>query len=82
MATHSSTVAWKIPWTEEPGRLQSMGSQSRIRLSDFTVTFTLMKISTKVSVGLNLGEFMGRIYLLFSISGNIVKGQNTSFIML
>ena len=26
MATHSSTVAWKIPWTEEPGRLQSMGS--------------------------------------------------------
>ena len=26
MATHSSTIAWKIPWTEEPGRLQSMGS--------------------------------------------------------
>ena len=27
MATHSSTLAWKIPWTEEHGRLQSMGSQ-------------------------------------------------------
>ena len=27
MATHSNTLAWKIPWTEEPGRLQSMGSQ-------------------------------------------------------
>ena len=27
MATHSSTLAWKMPWTEEPGRLQSMGSQ-------------------------------------------------------
>ena len=27
MATHSSTLAWKIPWTEEPGRLQSMASQ-------------------------------------------------------
>ena len=27
MATHSSTVAWKIPWTEEPGKLQPMGSQ-------------------------------------------------------
>ena len=27
MATHSSTVAWKIPWMEEPGRPQSMGSQ-------------------------------------------------------
>ena len=29
IATHSSTLAWKIPWTEEPGRLQSMGSQSQ-----------------------------------------------------
>ena len=27
MATHSSIPAWKIPWTEDPGRLQSMGSQ-------------------------------------------------------
>ena len=27
VATHSSTLAWKIPWTEEPGRLQSMGWQ-------------------------------------------------------
>jgi len=27
MATHSSILAWKIPWREEPGRLQSMGSQ-------------------------------------------------------
>ena len=27
MATHSSILAWKIPWTEEPGRLQSVGSQ-------------------------------------------------------
>ena len=27
MATHSSNLAWKIPWTEEPGRLQSMGLQ-------------------------------------------------------
>ena len=30
MATHSSILAWKIPWTEDPGRLQSMGSQ-RVR---------------------------------------------------
>jgi len=27
MATHSSLLAWRIPWTEEPGRLQSMGSE-------------------------------------------------------
>ena len=32
MATHSSTLAWKIPWIEEPGGLQSMGSQ-RVRHS-------------------------------------------------
>ena len=39
MAPHSSTLAWKIPWTEEPGRLQSMGvTKSRTRLSDFTFT--------------------------------------------
>ena len=36
MATHSGTLAWKIPRTEKPGRLQSMESQSRTRLSDFT----------------------------------------------
>ena len=35
VAPHSSTLAWKIPWTEEPGGLQSRGS----RLSDFTFTF-------------------------------------------
>ena len=38
-ATHSSTLAWKIPWVEEPGGLQSMGSQ-RVG-HDFTFTFTL-----------------------------------------
>ena len=34
MATHSSILAWKISWTQEPRGLQSMGSQSRARLSD------------------------------------------------
>ena len=48
MATHSSTLAWKIPWTEEPGRLQSMGSQSWTRLSDFTFTFTFSPKYKKV----------------------------------
>ena len=36
MATHSSILAWRIPWAEGPDGLQSMGSQSRTRLSDFT----------------------------------------------
>ena len=41
MAIHSSTLAWKIPWTEEPDRLQSMGLQTVARLSYFTFTFTI-----------------------------------------
>ena len=36
MATHSSILAWRIPWTEEPGRLQFMGSQSRTQLKRFS----------------------------------------------
>ena len=39
MATHSSTLAWKIPWTEEPGRLQFMGSRRSDMTEDFTFTF-------------------------------------------
>ena len=40
MAPHSSTLAWKIPWMEEPDRLQSMGSlRVRTQLNDFTFTF-------------------------------------------
>ena len=38
MTTHTSIFAWKIPWTEELGRLQSMGSQSRAWLSNFSFT--------------------------------------------
>ena len=34
MATHSNILAWKIPWTEEPGGQQSMGLQSQMGLSD------------------------------------------------
>ena len=41
MVPHSSTLAWKIPWAEEPGRLQSVGSLSRTLLSDFTFHFSL-----------------------------------------
>ena len=38
MATHSSILAWKIPWTEKPGRLQSMGSQSQTRLTSLSLS--------------------------------------------
>ena len=45
MATHSSTLAWRIPWTEEPGGLQSMGLQ-RIREGHDRVTFTCTFLET------------------------------------
>jgi len=41
MATHSSILAWRIPWIEEPGRLWSMGSQIRTQLSDLPSNYYL-----------------------------------------
>ena len=41
MATHSSILAWRIPWTEEPGRLQSMGSQRVRELSDLVTEYLI-----------------------------------------
>ena len=48
-ATHSSTLSWKIPWTEEPGRLQSMGSQ-RVR-HDWATSLFFSKTQDKVYIG-------------------------------
>ena len=42
MATHSSILAWRMPWMEKSGGLQSTRSQSRTRLSDLTFTFKLL----------------------------------------
>ena len=51
MAPHSSTLAWKIPWTEEPGRLQSLGSLrvGHDWLSDFTFTFHFHALEKEVA---------------------------------
>ena len=43
MATHSSTLAWKIPWTERPGRLAHGIAKSRTLLNDFTFFFSSKK---------------------------------------
>ena len=51
MAPHSSALAWKIPWTEEPGRLQSMRSQSWTQLSDFTFTFHFHALEKEMGDG-------------------------------
>ena len=50
MATHSSILAWRIPWMEELGGLQSNGvTKSRTRLSDFTFTFTYLGLEWKLT---------------------------------
>ena len=51
MAPHSSTLAWKIPWMEEPGRLQSTGSaKSRAGLSDFAFTFQFHALEKEMAI--------------------------------
>ena len=49
MATHSSTLAWRIPWTEGPGGLQFMGSQSQTQLRDFTFTFHFLALEKEMA---------------------------------
>jgi len=83
MATHSSILAWRIPWTQEPGRLQSMGLQ-RVRMTD-TFTFIHLGQSLHVKV-LNFNHickipFASKVTysqaLGFgpSLSGTVVKGS-------
>ena len=54
MATHSSIVAWRISWTEESGRLQSMRSQNQTRLSDFIFFISFLSMCYIVSQSVQL----------------------------
>ena len=54
MTPHSSTLAWKIPWMEEPGGLQSMGSRRVRRLSDFTFTFHFHALEKEMATHSNV----------------------------
>ena len=45
----SNTLSWKIPWTEDPGRLQSMRSMSLTRLGDLTFTFNLYALEKEMA---------------------------------
>ena len=58
MATHSSTLAWKIPWMKNPGRLQSMGLHSRTRLRNFMSR--RMTFSSACHVALYIHDVGGR----------------------
>ena len=80
MATHSSILAWRIPWTEEPGRLQSMGSQkSQTRLSDFHFHFRhIMHVRCALSLSYLIQE-LGLIIFAFPPSlGVRIKWNNDS----
>jgi len=70
-ATHSSILAWKIPWTEEPGRLQSVGSQ-RVRhdlANECTYTQSINNIVLLIVSGVQQGDSVIQIHIsiLFQI---------------
>ena len=91
MATHSSILAWKIPWTEEPGRLQSMRSQSRTRLSHFTFflstaeseeelkSFLKVKVQSE-KVGLNLNIQKTKIMASGPITSWEIDGESVEMV--
>ena len=53
MATHSSILAWKIPWTEKPGRLQFIGSQELDMTQRYLSFSTLLEESGNLDINLN-----------------------------
>ena len=53
MAPHSSTLAWKIPWTEKPGRLQFIGSQELDMTQRYLSFSTLLEESGNLDINLN-----------------------------
>ena len=70
MATHSSTLAWKIPWTEEPDGLQSMGSQkSQTQLSNLTAVAAVMVTVT----GIQASSWMTKRYFLVTVMFYLLK---------
>ena len=54
MATHSSILAWRITWKEEPGWLQSMGWQSLTRLSNFHLELESTLFSHQLEIGIKV----------------------------
>ena len=78
MAMHSSILAWRIPWTEDPGRLQSMGSQ-RIGQDLVTITHSyLLRASQVALIVMNLPAKVGDVRDVGSIpgSGRSPRGGN------
>ena len=68
MATYSSILAWEIPWTEEPGGLQSIGSQ-RVRHDSVTKTTTIKAIRDKPTANVILSRQKLNNFRLRSVTG-------------
>ena len=68
MATHSSTLAWKIPWTEEPGRLQFMGSQ---RVGQDWVTSLSLSLCLSLNFLMKLGRNHELVFIPWKRKGII-----------
>ena len=80
IATHSSTLAWKIPWTEEPGRLQSMGSQrsdttERLNWTEWRVILDIFSWTYWLFANLWRNFYSGYVVLL-------LLGSKSSFCIL
>ena len=81
MATHSSILAWKIPWMEEPDRLQFMGSQSRTRLSDFTFLYPQYNEACNDTNIKGLGSFAMNLKENFSCTKDVYNVNSLSLKM-
>ena len=63
MAPHSNTLVWKIPWMEEPGRLQSgRVAKIRTRLSDFTFAFHFLALEKEMKNPRDGGAWWAAVY--------------------
>ena len=73
MATYSSILAWRIPWTEEPGRLQFIGSQSQTRLKQVSMHTCILLLNVsqeRKSIIFLGGQVLGFASLL--VKGSVV----------
>ena len=84
MATHSSIIAWRTPWTEEPDRLQSMGSQASDtteQLSQAQYIFVVIQLLSCVGLFVTLWTAAHQVPLSFTISWSLLKFMTTESVI-
>ena len=80
MVTHSSTLAWRIPWMEEPGRLQSMGSQ-RIRHNSATSLHFFKEIQCQMNWHTFFKNFNEHFWFSYTFPSSYASTSHTYFIL-